>query len=253
MKLLVVGGAGHVGKIIRPVLESNEHECTHYDLRPIEGSTCRTILANVNDDAQVNEAVAGMDGVLYMPMGVDPNLTGCAAINTDPSFDVNVKGLYRFLTQAVKAGVGWFCYVSTLSVYQRIYDRDTILTEQEEPDATSPYGMSKRMGEAMCEMYSHGNPQLTMLALRLCHPMNEEGWEQALKRHADKANAGENCRPWIGTHPDSCRQLFAAALHCDKPGYHLIQATGDTQGTHFDHTNAKRILNWEPGQYVTTA
>jgi len=68
MKLLVVGGGGYVGTIVKPALEA-EYDCIHFDLRPVEGAKNGTIVADVGNDSKVRQAVIGMDSVLYMAMG----------------------------------------------------------------------------------------------------------------------------------------------------------------------------------------
>jgi len=241
MKRLVVGGAGQVGRVIGPAIEA-EHACIYYDLRPVEGTACRTIIADVNDDVHVNEAVRGQEGILYMPLGtVGGDKRTNASI--DPAFDVNAKGLYRFLNSGLAAGVRWFCYVSTLSVYDHLWaDRPVPLSERDAADAVEPYGMSKRVGEFICEAYARRHPSVTIMSLRLASPIDEEGWRnwRTDARHKDSPPSRTPLAP------HSQRQLFAAALRFATGGYHLIHATGDRTGRHFDGGAASQLLHWQP-------
>ncbi|MCC6683169.1 MAG: NAD(P)-dependent oxidoreductase [Phycisphaeraceae bacterium] len=242
MKLLVVGGAGYVGKIVWPALEV-EHECTHFDLRPVEGSEVRTILADVNDEEQVAAAVAGIEGILYMPLGTrsGDHSTVC---QVDPAFDVNVKGLYRFLAAGLSAGVSWFCYVSSMSVYGASLrgPRTTPLRERDPTDARDTYGISKRLGEYLCQIYAANYPEATILSLRLNHPLNDEDWVR-WQNKTSSIRLWPTCLP-VGLQAN--RLLFAAALRFHQPGYYAINVNGAQDGKQIDLGMAKNLLNWEP-------
>jgi hypothetical protein len=42
------------------------------------------------------------------------------------------------------------------------------------------------------------------------------------------------------------RRLFLAALNCDKPGFHLMQCSGDLMGKKIPNDRAREILGWMP-------
>ncbi|MCC6679448.1 MAG: NAD(P)-dependent oxidoreductase [Phycisphaeraceae bacterium] len=242
MKLLVVGGAGYVGSIVRLVLEA-EHECVHYDLQPVAGAEGRTILADVNDEDRVKTAIAGMEGILYMPLGSRSGDRRTAS-QIDPAFDVNVKGLYRFLSAGLSAGVSWFCYVSSMSVYGASVrsPRATPLSERDPADARDTYGISKRVGEYLCQVYADLYPQATIISLRLNQPMNEDDWARWQETH-DSGRVSV-WGPPIG--PQANRALFAAALRFHQSGHYAINVYGTRDGRRFDLGTAKNLLNWEP-------
>ena len=58
MKVLVVGGAGYVGTILRPALDK-EHQCVHFDLSPVPGAQERTIIGDVTDPGEARN-VSGL-------------------------------------------------------------------------------------------------------------------------------------------------------------------------------------------------
>src|SRR5438552_1232857 len=116
MKVLVVGGAGYVGTILRPALEK-EHQCVHFDLRPVPGAEERTIIGDVTDPDATTRAVQEMDVVLYLAMGAGHSTK---YVDPRPSFAVNTHGVYQFLKAALKSGIRRFVSTSTLSVYAKL-------------------------------------------------------------------------------------------------------------------------------------
>lgn len=242
MKLLVVGGAGYVGQIICPSIDQ-EHDCTHYDIRPVSGAEDRTIIADVNDDDAIQEAVHNVDGVLYMALGTDHTRHPSSCNLIDPAFDVNIKGLYRFASYSLHSGANWFCYVSSLSVYEGLNaPHHVTLNERVGSNSWGPYGMSKRIGEFLCESLWRVFPKTVILSMRLCYPKRKADW----LKWQETSTESEKRKKLPALGPDSTRQLFLAALRCDKPGYHELNVTGDVEQKKFDHSAAKELLGWEP-------
>jgi nucleoside-diphosphate-sugar epimerase len=235
MNVLIVGGAGYVGSIIRSSLEE-AHCCRHLDLRPVPGAEGRTIVGDVNDPEVVAEAVRDQQAVIYLAMGTtngDVRTVG----DIDAAFGVNVRGFYRLLTHALEAGVQRVCLSSSLSVYSRPA-RYTLLDETCPPDNWQAYGMSKRLAEFICRAAAQRYPQASILALRLIHPRNEADWLALATR--------ETQVPLIHTGPQDTRRLFLDALKFDRPGYHVVQATGDTTDRRMPNHRVRELLGWSP-------
>ena len=235
MKLLIVGGAGYVGSILRPAIES-EFECTHFDLRPVQGAEDRTIVADVSDDEKVRQAVAGVDAVLYMAMGIGKVTYKVNDIDT--AFDVNVRGLYRFLQHSLSSGTTRFVYASTLSVYRHL-GSDLPLHEGHPADAWETYGLSKRVGEFICQAATQEYPNSTVVAIRLNFPRNEADWP----RHRYNPELPRNI---CALGPNDARRLFISAIRLDKPGFHMAQASGDMEDKSYPNKQAHEILGWKP-------
>jgi len=241
MKILIVGGAGYVGSIIVPTLEK-EFECAHLDIKPVPGYENHTVLADVGDEEKVQEAIVGVDVILYLAMGVpkkslDPQKRLiCNVIN--PIFDVNVRGLYQFLYLSLKAGIKRFIYASSLSVYDNIRD-DTLFDENRPAEAWTPYGLSKRTGEFICSCATQTHASACVTAIRLIMPSNENDW---LKNRYDFQKPKNSC----ATGPNDTRRLFLAAVNFDKPGFHLMQASGDMEGKFFPNKRVNELFGWLP-------
>ena len=150
MKLLIVGGAGYVGSIVVPALEK-EFACTHFDMTPVKSYEDHSVLEDVGDDAKVQQAVIGMDAVLYLAMGTGKHRGPNGRPNVheiNPMFDVNVRGLYRFLHMSLEAGAKRFIYASSLSVYNNIRD-GTVFDESRPANAWNTYGLSNRVNDVL--------------------------------------------------------------------------------------------------------
>jgi nucleoside-diphosphate-sugar epimerase len=238
MKVLIVGGAGYVGSVVVPALEA-QFDCTHLDLRPVPGSNRRTRIADVADADAVSQAVAGMDAVVYLAMGLGMIDNKRTVGEIGPAFDVNVRGLYRSLVHALKGGTRRFVYASTLSVYKNYFVDNPPLQEDVPADAWDPYGLSKRVGEFICEAAVREYPAASICALRLMMPVNERDWPPL--RY--DPNAAHNV---CALGPEDTRRLFVAAVQCDKPGYHCLQATGDMEDRKFSNRRVHEVLGWLP-------
>jgi nucleoside-diphosphate-sugar epimerase len=242
MNVLIVGGAGHVGSILRPALEK-EHDCRYFDIRPVAGAEDRTIVADVHDDAAVAKAMTGTEAVAYLAMGKGANIADNAAAINDISaaFGVNVAGVYRFLAHGLgpDGSLKRFVYASSLSVYGRVRPRRRYVDETVPADGFYPYAITKRVGEEVCRMTAEKFPHVTILALRLVLPKGDNEWPY---EHENKESLASNC----ATGPNDMRRLYLAALKCDKPGYHMMQCSGDLTGKKIPNDRAREILGWMP-------
>jgi len=237
MKVLIVGAAGHVASILRPVLEA-EHECHYFDRRPMPETDGRIIVGDVNDEDAIQQGVEGMEAIVYLAMGIRSG-TRRDPTDLDPAFSVNLRGAYRFLDQGLRAGARRFVYASTLSVYkpQTLYGSTTI-DENVAADGWGPYSISKRVGEFLCQAAAQEYPDATIIALRLVFPQSDAQWEKLDTQSADVRIKK--------TGPSDLRRLFLLALACDRPGAHIMQATSDMDGIHFSSAHATEVLGWRP-------
>jgi nucleoside-diphosphate-sugar epimerase len=237
MKLLIVGGAGYVGSILRPALEV-DYDCYHLDLTPIPEVNGRQIVADLNNEDAVRQAVYHKDVLVFLAMGritprADSNRRNDA--EPEPIFDVNALGYYRVLAAAFEAGVRRVVYASTLSVYRHLGAR--IVDERDVPNAIDPYGVSKRMGEVMNDMFANCFRESTLVSLRLMWPRSDKDWP---------GNEYDPNRHWCPIGPHDLRRLFKIAIEFRTPGAHVVQATGDLEDRHFPNRGAAELLGWRP-------
>ncbi len=238
MRILIVGGAGYVGSIIAPTFEK-ECECTHFDIKPVPGYEDHTILSDVGDEDKVRQAVKGVDAIVYLAIGWGKGPAGRADTNDiNPAFDVNVRGLYRFLQISLEAGVNRFIYASTLSVYKNLHN-NVFFDENKPADEWRAYGLSKRVGEFICGCAAQEYHSACITAIRMIFPRNENDWPNY---RYDPKKPENSC----ATGPGDTRRLFLAAVNFYEPGFHLFQASGDMEDKFLPNKRVNEILGWLP-------
>lgn len=241
LHVLAVGGAGYVGTILRPALEA-AHHVRYLDLEPVSDAGQRMVVGSVTDAAAVERAVTeDLDAVVYLAMGQKnaPRDAAGELLVAKSNFDVNAYGVYRVLHRAMEVGVPRFIYASSMGVLG-LGNKAGPVDETVEPDAWGGYGLSKRLGECVCEIAARRNPQATITALRLMHPMDADKYRDYL---AGELPVFANRSP---TAPEDLRRLFLAALALDKPGLHIVQASGDAEGTRYPNHRVHELLGWWP-------
>lgn len=223
MKILITGAAGHVGSILKPALEA-EHDCRFFDRVLPTDADGRWIQGDLLDEAVIARAVAGMDAVVHLTMG--------DVYDVQAMYDVNVKGMHVLLQAVLAAGVSKVVYASSMSVYScevgDYGDEETRL-----PDATSDYGLTKRLSETIAQAFVEGWPDLSFIALRLYGPMSEAKWAE---------RDGEHCC----TAPNDLRRAFLAALAFEHKGFDGFFIATDLKQQWMRLTKAERLLGWRP-------
>jgi len=223
MRILITGAAGYVGSILKPVLEA-EHDCRFFDRILPADADDRWIQGDLLDETVVGQAVGDMDAVVHLTMG---NVYDLQAM-----YDVNVKGMHVLLQGVLAGGVKRVVYASTMSVYDcepgDYGDEDT-----RPPDATSDYGLTKRLSETIAEVFVKRCPDLSFIALRLYGPMSEAKWAE---------QDGEHCC----TAPNDLRRAFLAALAVEHKGFDGIFIATDLEEQWMRLGKAERLLGWRP-------
>ena len=230
MRLLLVGGSGHVGTLVNPYLKA-AHTLRVYDLRPPADATIAHWAGDVTDFANLRQAAEGMDLLLYMAMNT---MKGDEITVANSSFDVNIKGVYFALRAAREAGIAHAVYCSSMSVYDGDLESRYFFDESMPHDARGTYAFTKRLGEEVCQNAStlHG---LSVNPLRLCYPISRENWlAQAVKGV-----------PGIATEAEDVARAMVAALEY-RNGFQAFQISGDYENKIMNMGKAKRLLGWEP-------
>jgi nucleoside-diphosphate-sugar epimerase len=238
MRVLLIGGSGHVGGLVIPYLAA-EHTLCVFDRRPpaedlvgkvgyVHGDVC--------DGAALADAMGGVEAVVYMAMGTHHHPEAETKIHA--AFDVNVKGVYLALDAAQRAGVRHAVYASSLSVFEAMMwgrnERRYYVDEDMPADAQALYGFTKRLGEEVCRNATR-EWKMSVNALRLCLPLADDRWH-------DEVRAGQ---PTIKTAASDVARAFAAALTLHA-GYQVFHISGDYEEKLMRLTRARQLLPWEP-------
>lgn len=234
-RLLVIGGSGYVGRLLLPFL-AKEFSVTVFDPKPPPQGSWKHVSADVQNRKALEKVIKGMDALLYLARGSsNQNKNDIAS-----EYDVNVKGLHLALEASRRAGIKRAVYASTLSVYDRHGDIAAFTTgamdkEEVPPLAKSVYGLTKQIGEQVCQFY-HECYRLPVLVLRLFLPVSLE------VRRTKSFEGLVDCRTEA---PDLARAVVSALASTHKE-FEIIHITGDRTGRAYRHEKAKKILNWEP-------
>lgn len=265
MRVLVIGGSGYVGSLALPQLAAR-HDLRVLDVKPpTEALTCEYVEADANDPAAVTAACAGVDAVLHMAMARmdDPHHSRSAAQNA-AAFDIHVKSVYLALSAAGRAGVRHALHMSSLSVFAALGHHP--ITSADEPDATDPYGLTKRLGEEAARAAAR-REGMGLTILRLAWPTPDEMWPRWAVRvgHEGPDGPGQYAMHDGRLVPALAGTDLAAALAAalERPARPARPATtgqaaevrafplaGDTEGIAVDLSPIRQALGWWPTRHA---
>jgi nucleoside-diphosphate-sugar epimerase len=237
MRVLVVGGAGYVGTLVVPLL-AGRHLVRVLDPRPPVAAV-EHVAGSATDYEVLRTGVDGMDAVIHCAMGSHDWDTPAGAADT---LDVNVKSVYLTLMAAHRAGVPHAVHISSMSVYRDLESRR--LDETDPPDATDPYGLSKRLGEEVCRAAVR-EWGMSVTVLRLTWPTPDELWpDWAAFGEPETRYATDGTRIDATAGSDLARAILAALEHRD--GLDVFTISGDRTARLWSTAKAREVLGWEP-------
>jgi nucleoside-diphosphate-sugar epimerase len=242
MKVLLVGGSGHVGSFITPYLRER-HQLRVLDLRPPRHDV-EYIEGSVTDPAAVGRALDGMDTfinlVMKSPQGgssTDQTLT-----QIQENYEVNTLGLHLLLFTAQGMGIKRGVHTSTMSVHWR--ERTWYPAEEAVPlDTPSVYGLTKGFGELICQYFARWF-DMNLIALRITGPRTREQW---LAERRQPREPGARHLYW--TDEEDLATAYLAALEAVQIGHGRFDAVfiaGDEREEEHNLSKARRLLGWQP-------
>lgn len=175
MKVLVTGGSGLIGGFVIPELQKIGDEVQVFDLVEPQGKNIPFIKGDVNDVDALNKALKRVEAVIHL--AAIPVDTGQA----EKLFKVNFEGTFHVLEAAARNGVRKVLFMSSICtivhmkwaepfVWKTPFVPFTPLffpvTEDHPVYAGDLYGVSKCLGENLCQSYSK-QYGLSSICLRL--------------------------------------------------------------------------------------
>jgi len=142
--VLITGGSGYFGSLLRDRLKSRGSAVRVFDLADADDrpGDVAFVRGDIRNEAQVREACAGCDVVYHcvaqVPLAKDKHLFE----------SVNVQGTENLLKSALAAGVRKVLYVSSSAVFGA--PKINPVTEQTPPSPAEAYGRAKLAGETLC-------------------------------------------------------------------------------------------------------
>ncbi|HEY3507003.1 MAG TPA: NAD(P)-dependent oxidoreductase [Actinocatenispora sp.] len=252
MRLLVIGGAGYVGRLVLPVL-AGRHELRVLDLHEPD-TGCEYMAGDATNPADLARATAGAEAVVHMAMAPT---TATGRCDPTTAFDVHVRSPYLTVQAAREAR--HVVFVSSLSVHGGL--RHRTLAANEPADATDTYGLTKRLGEQAAAAAAR-ETGTALTVLRLAWPTPDTSWPAWQVGLDDGPGPGRTYtevdpddphppvrmrdgRPVAALAGTDLATALLAAL--DRPdGIRTLPLTGDTTNTVIDMTGTWQALDWTP-------
>ena len=244
MKILLVGGSGHVGSFITPYLRRH-HALRVFDVRPPRHADLEYVEGSVTDPDALRRALEGVDAFVWLVMksAQGGSVTDQSIPIIVDNYDVNAKGLHLLLYVAQELGVKRGVYTSSMSVHYR--KRDWYPGEEVVPlDTPSVYGLTKGFGELICQYFARWF-DMNLLALRITGPRTREQW---LDERRNPRDYGEGNRLFV-TDEEDLAEAYRLALNAVQIGHGRFESVfiaGDEREQEHNLSKAKRLLGWEP-------
>ena len=244
MKVLLIGGSGHVGSFITPYLRE-KHELRVMDVRPPKHDGVEFVEGSVTDVPAIKRALDGVDAFVWLVMRKPQGgtLRDQDVETIEANYDVNCKGLHLTLFIAQEMGVLRGVYTSSMSVHYR--KRDFYPAEELVPlDTPTVYGLSKGFGELICQYFARWW-DMNLVALRITGPRTRE---QFLEERRDPKVPYDGSRIYVTDEEDLARAYLGAldAVAVGRGRFDAVFVAGDEAEEAHNLSKAKRLLGWEP-------
>ena len=271
MQVLVTGSRGRIGSVIVEQLQAARHSVVEYD----------KILGNdMLDGAAVRSAAQGCDAIIHLA-----SLIGRPTDDPDETMAVGLQGTWHVLMAAQEAGcqrVVSFSSVNALGIFMGQHAPDYFpIDDEHPPHPRSTYGMMKRLGEQMCELFTF-NTGIPTICLRPPGVTLPEYYVQARERRAADPESEWRNRWEYGAvcHVQDVAAAAILGLTCPDPGHVTLLLCADdiasdtpsramaakvhpdvpwrggaeTEAAYtadpfkalVDNSKAKRVLGWQP-------
>jgi nucleoside-diphosphate-sugar epimerase len=244
MKVLLVGGSGHVGSFITPYLRE-KHELRVLDLRPPRHDGIDYVEGSITDTSALARALDGVDSFIHLVM---KSPQGGSSTEQDETiirenYEVNAMGLHLLLYTAQGMGVRRGVYTSTMSVHYR--ERFWYQSEETAAlDTPSAYGLTKGFGELICQYFARWF-DMNLIGLRITGPRTRA---QFLEQRRNPPVYPGNHRLFI-TDEEDLASAYRGALAAVQVGHGRFDAifiAGDEAEEEHNLSKARRILGWQP-------
>jgi nucleoside-diphosphate-sugar epimerase len=245
VKILLIGGSGHVGTFITPYL-LEEHVCRVLDVRPPRHRGVEYIDGSITDPAVLERALDGVDTFVDMVMKSpqDGSVTYQNAPMIIDNYAANTVGLHLLLHTAHGLGIRGGVYTSSASVHDR--ERDYFPAEEQVPlDGPSVYGLTKGFGELVCAYFCRWF-DMNIIALRLSGPSTRQQYLDYRRNPQLRRNGHPHL---FVTDEEDLARAYIAALRVVQEGHGRFEAvyvTGDEAGQEWNLSKARWLLGWQP-------
>jgi uronate dehydrogenase len=218
-RLLLTGAAGNLGQELRPRLKAycETLRVSHRKAFGPAGAGEEVVLASLEDKAQMNALLKGVDAVVHM-----------GGVSTEKSWEQvlagNIVGMVNLYEAARANGVKRIVFASSNHV-TGFYRQDEVITPQDPVRPDGFYGLSKAFGENLAQLYwdKHG---IETVSLRIGSSFAEPKDRRMLAT-------------WMSF--DDTERLIVAALTAPVVGHSVIYGMSNNARVFWDNTSARHI------------
>ncbi len=242
MKVVLLGGSGHVGSFITPYLKE-QHELRVLDVRSPRDAGVDYVEGSVTDPQALKKGLAGVDAFIWLVMR-KPQGGSFRDQDVDTiaeNYEVNCKGVHLCLFVAHELGVSRGVYTSSMSVHYR--GRDYYPQEELVPlDTPTVYGLSKGFGELICQYFARWW-DMNLIALRITGPRTRAQFVE------ERASALPGQRHLYWSDEEDLARAYIGALDAAQIGHGRFEAVfiaGDESEQEHNLSKARRLLGWTP-------
>ncbi len=218
MKILVTGNEGMIGSVVEKVLRADGCEVIGFDI--VSGH-------NILNPKQIRSAIQGCDAIVHLAA-----LLGSPEDLPDEIMAVNLLGTWHILSAAAEAKlkrIVFFSSVDVLGIFKGERKPDYLPLDDNHPCyPATPYAVSKRLGEQMCQYFTDSTG-ISTICLRLPGVFNKETYDFIISNR--RANPDFEWNPFweYGAFLDvrDVAEAARCALHCPNPGHVTLLLCAD--------------------------
>ncbi len=217
-KVLVTGSDGRIGSVTVNELRDNGYEVTGADLHPKRPWGTKTV--DFEDLGQVIGVMQGHDAVIHL--AAIPNPLGHTH---EVVFRNNVMSTFNVLEAATILGINNVVMASSISALGHAFPFNPFnperipIVEDDPMRSQDCYGLSKMVGETLCEGFHRRTPAMSLKSLRFTSVLDERNREFFVKRvqeHEEPSFAGAF---WTFIDVRDCAYACRLAMEYTAPGH----------------------------------
>lgn len=208
-KVLVTGSGGRIGREVVSQLRDSGYEVTGADLHPDRSRFRGSKVVNCEDLGQVIEIMQGHDAVIHLAAIPSPVMHTAEVV-----FRNNIITHFNILEAATILGIKNVVTASSLSALGYAFRHRHFNPVRIPIDETHPllsqdtYGLSKTLGEELCEGFLRRTPDMALVSLRFTTVLDDSS--RAYIERARQQDVGESLSGAFWTFVD----VRDAALAC---------------------------------------
>lgn len=231
-KILITGGSGKLGSYIIDAL-GPAYQVTVFDRMAPRKKCAHFLKGNISRIQAVEDACRDIDTVIHL---------AAIVTSTEPekTFKVNIQGTYNLLESCAKNKVKRVIFASSISglgfIYQkkRLQPRYLPIDEHHPAQPKDAYGLSKIIGEKMCQEYTRtcGIETICLRPPWIWFPEDSKLYEPFTKIHE-----AWPCLLWAYQDARDTAKAFCLAIEAKRITHETIFLSAGGNGTKYPTLN----------------